>query len=77
MLRFEQSMRQQKEERQQALARDVAKANFAQVENQLQSEMTALRAALGDNTTQAAETAKDVKYMRERQQPLELISVFF
>lgn len=56
-----------REEHAQALQEKVQRATFEQVKDQLESDFRALRASLPTRDSQAIETAKDMKYMKDRQ----------
>ncbi|CAL1141851.1 unnamed protein product [Cladocopium goreaui] len=60
--------REQQEQRSQELARAVAEATFKQLEAQIESDWAVLRAQMGSCEDQAVQTAKDLKYVRDRQQ---------
>ena len=50
------------------MARNVREATCAQLVQQIQGDIAQLRERLPDRHSAAMETAKDVKYVRERQQ---------
>ena len=71
LTKLEQAARQDKESKAQALARQVAEASLAQLEAQIASDQELIRQAQGNRTEQAVETAKDLKYVRDRQMSLD------
>lgn len=48
----------------------MAAASFAMIESQIKGDMEALKSVIGDSSRQASESAKDLKYVRDRQQML-------
>jgi len=71
--RIETITRNEKESKAKKLAEDVARASFAHIEMQVNNDMEHIRKAMGDTTSQAVETALDLKYMRDRQKKLSCI----
>ena len=70
VLRIEQGIIDEREQRAQQLAKQVAAANMAQVKEMLAADVDTLRAKLPGKAEAAAEHALDMKYLRERQQTL-------
>lgn len=66
--------REEKEQKAQELARAVQEATFKQLQTQIEGDMAILREKLGSSQDQAVETAKDLKYVRERQMQLGIIA---
>lgn len=60
-------MREEKEQRASQLQREVEEATFKQIKAQILADTAILREKLGSQTDQAVETAKDLKYVRDRQ----------
>lgn len=58
------------EEKQVQLAQKVLRATFEQIKAQVQEDMVQLKSRLPGAESQAVETAKDLKHMRDRQQTL-------
>ena len=56
-----------REEHAQALREKVQRATLEQVKDQLEADFRLLRASLPTRDSQAIETAKDMKYMKDRQ----------
>lgn len=74
VLSIEQAVRQEHESKAQALAKQAAVASYAHIESQIKSDMELLKSKIGDSNTQAIETAKDLKYIRDRQKSLGLFT---
>lgn len=70
MLEIEQGKTSEREAAAAALAKQVAAANLAQVTAMLKSDMEVLKEKLPKPQDAATENAKDLKYLRERQQSL-------
>ena len=68
VLKIEQGIVDEREQRAQQLAKQVAAANMAQVKEMLAADAGTLRAKLPGKAEAAAEHALDMKYLRERQQ---------
>ena len=64
---FESKMALEAEERSRELAEKVNEATFEQIHAQITSDLELLRSKLPTNVSQAVETARDMKYCRERQ----------
>ena len=60
------------DERKMELAKKVESATFEQIEAQISDDMDLLRKELPTPVSQAVETARDMKYVRERQALLAL-----
>ena len=58
------------EERVHELKQKVFQATFEQLKAQVEEDLRKIRAALPTKATQALETSKDMKYIRDRQQCL-------
>ena len=69
-MQIERGRTDEKEAAAQALARDVAKATLAEIQGMFARDMEILKLKLPGKADQAAETARDVKYLRDRQQSL-------
>ena len=68
LAKIQANQKAEREEKAQELARAAQEATFKQLEIQIQSDCEVLRKRLGSGQDQAVETAKDLKYVRERQQ---------
>ncbi len=73
MSRIETITRNEKESKAKKLAEEVARASFAHIQMQVNDDLEHIRKAMGDATSQAVETALDLKYMRDRQKKLSCI----
>ena len=67
MSQLEQAAEREKTEEQERLAKQVREASCAQLVAQLESDVKQLRTSLPDRQCASTETARDVKYVRERQ----------
>ena len=65
------NQREEKENRARELTRAVQEATMKQLRAQIEADIQLLREKLENTTDQAAETAKDLKYVRERQMHLD------
>lgn len=68
LAKIQSNQKAEREEKAQELARAAQEATFKQLEIQIESDCEVLRKRLGSGQDQAVETAKDLKYVRERQQ---------
>ena len=68
---------QEKEDQAKELAMKVAQATMAQIKAQFEGDMQKIRAKLPTKDAQTVETAKDMKYIRDRQKNLALDCLFF
>ena len=66
-----------REEEAAKLAEKVQKATMEQIKGQLEADMRLLRAALPSRDSQAVETAKDMKYVKDRQLQFDCKESFF
>ncbi|CAK9088525.1 unnamed protein product [Durusdinium trenchii] len=66
LARIEQNIREEKDTKAQEYKRQVAAASFAMIESQIKGDMEALKSVIGDSSRQASESAKDLKYVRDR-----------
>ena len=67
VLKIEQGRLQEKAEKDDQLARDVAKATFAHIEAKFQADMDTLEKNLPGPREAAAEAELDMKFLRDRQ----------
>ena len=65
--KHESEVASEQEERRQALAQKVMAATMEQIKGQLEDDISKTRATLPTRMTQTAETALDMKYLRDRQ----------
>jgi len=70
--RVEQAARTAKEETETRIAEELRAAEAKQVMTKLQSDMSMLKERIPDERVQAQNTAKDIKYLRDRQMRLDL-----
>ena len=70
MASHETKVTMENEEKQVQLAQKVLRATFEQIKAQVQEDMVQLKSRLPGAESQAVETAKDLKHMRDRQQTL-------
>ena len=68
--KIEKKKRQAKEEREAQYAEELRQADGKQVALKIQNDLETLKAITPDSDRQALETAKDLKYLQERQQLL-------
>lgn len=64
---------QENEDREREVAQRLSQATLAQVKLQLEGDLEKVRASLPTREAQAVETAKDMKYIRDRQQTLNIV----
>lgn len=70
LAKIEKNKRQAKEEREAQFAEELRRADGKQVALKIQNDLETLKAITPDSDRQALETAKDLKYLQERQQLL-------
>lgn len=69
---MEQASRREREEKEQELATKVRQIDFEQVQLKVQADMDMLLASVPNAQQSAIESAKDMKYLKERQEHLGL-----
>ena len=67
MIRIEKAQTEQKELSAQSLAKEVAKATLAEVQGMFRRDLEILKAKLPAKDEVSAESALDMKYLRDRQ----------
>ena len=73
---LESKQSQEQEERAHLLAQKVAQATFDQIKAQVEADVQKIRATLPSKDSQALQTAKDMKYVKDRQLNLDCLVDF-